>query len=97
MTAFLQLNNSEFEDTYRPVRAKDGRWRDYNWTDPEDAAVIEQARRERRLSTIIDFDGIVGLGSGWHFVNRLGYVVTEVAVPAEICVDVIDLDGMEPS
>jgi hypothetical protein len=47
------------------------------------------------LWTIIDFDGVVGLGSGWHTVNRLGYVITEVPVPDNVVIDVIDDDDLE--
>jgi hypothetical protein len=42
-----------------------------------------------------DFDGLVGLGSGWHTVNRLGHVITEVPVPDDVLIDVIDDDDFE--
>ena len=95
MTKYLRLTDFEFEDTYRPIRAKDGSRRDFSWVDPDDLAAIQQADRECRLWTIIDFDGVVGLGSGWHFVNRLGNVITELPVPADVVIDVTDDDDFE--
>ena len=92
MITYLRLTDFEFKDTYRPIRAKDGSWRDFSWVDPDDLASIQKADLQRRLWTILDFDGAVGLGSGNHFVNRLGYVITEVPVPDNVIVDVIDDD-----
>jgi hypothetical protein len=95
VSTYPRLTDIEFEDTHRPIRAKDGSWRDFSWVDPDDIAAIHQADQERRLWTIIDFDGVVGLGSGNHFVNRLGYVITEVPVPDDLVIDVIDDDDFE--
>jgi hypothetical protein len=91
----VRLTDFEFEDTYRPIRATNGSWRDFSWGGPNDLAAIQQADQQRRLWTIIDFDGIVGLGSGNHFVNRLGYVITEVSVPDNVIIDVIDDDDFQ--
>jgi hypothetical protein len=39
--------------------------------------------------TLLDCDGKLIVADGYHFVNRLGYYVTEVACPREQQIDVI--------
>lgn len=42
--------------------------------------------------TLLDCDGKLILGSGFHVVNRMGYVVTEVPVPEGVDIGVVDVD-----
>jgi hypothetical protein len=80
----IQMDEFEFERRYRPIVTETGAWRDFDWTDPEEKRLIDVACSERRIwTTVDDGSGFVMLVSGWHFVNRLGYVVTEVPFESE--------------
>jgi hypothetical protein len=70
----VQLTSDQFDESYRPIPAHDGsNMRPLDWT-PE----MEAAHRECRVWTAVDGDnGELILMSGWHFVNRFGYIVTE--------------------
>jgi len=45
-----------------------------------------------RVWTLVDADGRSVIASGWHFVNRVGYMVTAVPCPPGEFIDVIDDD-----
>lgn len=84
------LTEEEFETRFRPIRKADGSlW--YDTAYPEDKALIDHAFTERRLWTLHEgeYDALY-YWSGAHFVNRLGYLITEVPVPEgeEYIVDV---------
>lgn len=55
--------------------------------DEEYAYVVAQP--PNRIWTLIDCDGHLCIISGWHFVNRLGYFISEVPTEEHlsICVD----------
>lgn len=75
--ADIQIRDQEFEERYRPILTPSGAWRDFDWTDPAEKRLIDIACDERRLWTTVEGDtGFLLLISGWHFVNRLGYVIT---------------------
>lgn len=46
-----------------------------------------QASASNRIWTLIETDGEMYIVSGWHFVNRLGYFVTEKPWSQEIHVE----------
>ncbi len=37
-----------------------------------------QSQSEALVWTVLDCDGEIFIGSGWHFVNRLGYIIASV-------------------
>ncbi len=91
-----QIDENEFVRRYRPFRDPDGFWHDYDWTDPVESRLINRAALEHRLwTTVDDGTGFVLLTSGWHFVNRLGYVITEVPFDADDHIDVFDPEDLE--
>lgn len=54
---------------------------------------IEYVKRQAPdvIWTIVeDDDAELVLVSGWHYVNRLGYILTEKPVPEDITVQVLD-------
>lgn len=92
----IRIDEFEFEATYRPILAEDGRWRDFFWKDdPECLVVVAQAAAENRVWTLVDADGFTVVMSGKHFVNRLEYYITEVAAPEGEDVEVYDLADYE--
>lgn len=90
MRPYEQLDEATFEERYRPLRDPDGAWRDFSWLEPEDQSLIEVAAREHRIWTTVDVNGFVLVTAGSHFVNRLGYVITEVAFDPNAQIDVLD-------
>jgi hypothetical protein len=90
----IRIDEFDFERAYRPLRAQDGAWRSFDWTVPEEWDAVSQAARDGRVWTIVDSDGFVSTTSGLHFVNRLGYVITEVATPPDMIVDVYDAEEL---
>jgi hypothetical protein len=48
----------------------------FDWTYMVDVAFYSNAEREKRLWTVVDCDGKLYIMAGWHFVNRMYYVVT---------------------
>lgn len=75
------LTEEEFERRFRPIAKADGAlW--YDRDNPADEALIDQAFAERRLWTMCDGDyDTLYYWSGAHYVNRIGYLITEVPVP----------------
>ena len=95
MDDYLQLDETAFEQRFRPLKDEAGAWRDFDWTDAADLGEITRAAAELRLWTTVDVDGFVMLLSGWHLVNRLGYVISEVAFPELVAIEVYDPADLE--
>ena len=90
----IRIDEFEFEATYRPILAADGRWRDFFWKDdPECVAAIAEASAENRVWTLVDADGFTLVISGKHFVNRLEYYITEMPAP-KVDVEVYDPEDL---
>lgn len=49
----------------------------------------------RRVWTVLDCDGKTILASGFHFVNRIGYVITENPAPEGLDIEVLDADDFD--
>lgn len=62
---------SQFEQRFRPIDAPDGSLM-WDWAD------LPQPLDVRGLWTVTDCDGRLYLSAGLHYVNRIGYVRTEV-------------------
>lgn len=45
-----------------------------------------------KVWTILEADGVASIGDGLHFVNRTGYIITEVPAEYGIFIDVVDDD-----
>ena len=75
-----RLSEDEFVDQFQPETDENGDYyRQRDWTDAKDAAEILKANADNRLWTAVeDDDGNWCLVSGYHFVNRLYYVICAV-------------------
>jgi hypothetical protein len=94
--SYRQITDDQFDAEFQPERNPDGSlYRQRDWTDPDDLPLIEQAARAGKCWTALDCDGKWVLSSGKHWVNRLYYVITEVAVPAGAHIEVVDADDTE--
>jgi hypothetical protein len=76
----LTLTDDQFIARYKPEENLQGDYyRQRDWTVPEDQVEIEKATKEHRIWTAgDDDDGNFCISSGWHFVNRLYYIITEL-------------------
>lgn len=81
MSEHLELTEDEFETQYRPM-----------YTGPDNNAVYDDIEILRKMMgyvpiervwTIVDTEGDLYALPGYHRVNRIGYVVTEVPWPHE--------------
>jgi len=78
------ITENAWSETYRPKPAPSGDGGfDYgdgstllDWTRPADLAVLDAAP-EKCVWTVVDGDEGPAIVAGRHFVNRLGYIVTE--------------------
>jgi hypothetical protein len=76
----LTLTDDQFIARYKPETTEHGDYyRQRDWTVPEDQVEIEKATAEHRIWTAgDDDDGNFCISSGWHYVNRLYYIITEI-------------------
>lgn len=83
---FVSLTDDQFEEQFGTIPAHDGSdIRPLDWT-PE----LDAAHRECRLWTAVDGDdGETLFVSGWHFVNRFGYVVAERPYDPKVAYEVM--------
>lgn len=90
---YIQLTDGQFIEQFKPEQNDEGEYyRQREWTVPEDWAAVVEANKERRVWTMMDCDGLMILGEGLHYVNRLYYVITEVPYPEDTQVEVYDPD-----
>ena len=68
-------------DRYRPIQnpRTDGSWGGaFHETFGDDLATVRKAEPAHRVWTLVETDGQLAIIAGMHFVNRLGYFITEV-------------------
>lgn len=82
------ISEEAFYETYKPVKNP------FNKDAPWDGSMLETYGRELEhvkkvletapdtVWTVLDCDGPLVVGSGFHHVNRVGYIITEVPVEA---------------
>ena len=70
----------EWDKLFGPIE----RIEEYN--DPR----LAQEEAQKYIWTELDCDGEVIIGSGWHYVNRLAYYISRVAVPNGMFITVVD-------
>jgi hypothetical protein len=49
----------------------------------------------RRVWTVLDCDGETIVVSGFHYVNRMGYIITENPAPEGLDIEVLDADDFD--
>lgn len=96
-----QISWEEFEETYRPIQNHISHRQEFNgWlfeTYGKDLEYIEglEANHEKygakNVWTIIDDDnGDSVIISGYHYVNRQGYIITDIPWEKDFSIEVID-------
>jgi len=75
----------DFKEKYKPIRDNEEDCiKQFDWTVDDDIEEILIATNEKRLCTVRDSEDGLVLNSGYHYVDRLFYVVTEVPIEEEI-------------
>ena len=95
------ISEAEFFDTYKPVPNPFIRHAAWNGSmlEPygnELAHVQEMLKAEpNKVWTVLDCDGALIVSSGYHHVNRMGYIITEVPVAEGEMVETVDEDATD--
>lgn len=55
----------------------------------EEAAFVK-GQNELKIWTLVDCDGETSIVDGWHFINRLGYFITEVPRDIDTWYNIVD-------
>jgi hypothetical protein len=58
------------------------------WHTEEEKAAIAEASTARKLWTAVDCDGVLHLTNGYHYVNRIYYVIAENPCPEGLEIDI---------
>lgn len=94
-TKFVSITFDEWEEQYKPMnnprikREHNYDDLDFDTHDQEDVEFINAIKDENRIWTFGDNGECDYITSGWHYVNRLCYHVTEVPKPADTIVQVL--------
>lgn len=91
----MRISHNDWLETYKPQKnhlntnaSFDGTM--YEIYGEEVAYVVEQPHS--KVWTVLDCDGKLVISSGYHRVNRMGYIITEVAYDGTETIEVIDED-----
>lgn len=86
----LWITFDEFERDYRPVQNPRADYPEiaFDTHDPADVEAVNNAD-PRKVWSRVDGDGCDVIVSGWHYVNRLEYYVTENPAPLDTTVEVL--------
>lgn len=92
------ITEDVFEATYKPMLNhldSNASWNGCMFeTYGEELVHVKAIYKENpdRVWTVLDVDGALMLDSGMSFVNRMGYVITELPAPADTFISVQDED-----
>lgn len=98
MDTITTLTDAEFETRFKPILTPEGSIREWDWAHADDLENIERARTENLLWTALsDDDGEWCLRSGYHYVNRIYYVIVGVAFKDGEDFEVLDTPSISVS
>jgi hypothetical protein len=92
-----RINIETFDEAYKPRKnhlvegAPFGGWM-YETFGKEYEFV--KAQPDNTIWTVLDVEGGTIISQGWHFVNRLGYIITEIPHTPDTDIEVIDDDDV---
>lgn len=92
----MEITYEQWVDTYKPISDKHGQPRMFE-TYGEDLDIVRVVDNSF-LWTFVDGGDYSGLSAGFHFVNRLGYYICQVAYQDEdLYIDLYEPDECEKS
>ncbi|KVP97807.1 hypothetical protein WJ96_04355 [Burkholderia ubonensis] len=95
------ISEDSFFDTYKPVKNH------FSANAPWNGCMFETYGRElehvqavlktdsNKVWTVLSCDGALTVSSGYHHVNRMGYIITEVPVADDEMVETEDEDAID--
>ena len=96
MTNIIEISEDAFAALFKPIANHLNPHASYDWGDghgtlfetfDEELAFV-QSQEPKRIWTLVDGDDGEYIDSGFHFVNRIGYFITEIAVPDGVMIQV---------
>lgn len=85
---YKEITEEDFEELFTPITNSfnsNGCWNGCSFeTNGEELDYVRQQPQEHIWTIITDDYGAMCLVSGYHFVNRLNYLITEEPVPAGV-------------
>lgn len=96
----IELTWDQFEEQYKPIQNHITKRDEFNgWlfeTYGEDNVYINRFAKEHaeNVWTILDI-GYLVIGSGWHFVDRFGYIITEIPFESNQDITVFDQEDID--
>lgn len=95
------ISEDEFYAIYKPVKnpfEEDAPW-DGSMLETygQELAHVQEALKNApgTVWTVLDCDGAIIASSGFHHINRMGYIITEVPVPPGVSIETIDDDASQ--
>lgn len=70
------MNIEQFIRKYEPCM-QDGDIRQFDWTVSHEWEEIKKAYKENKVCTVIEEEGEMYLTSGFHYINRMFYIITK--------------------
>lgn len=58
----------------------------------DEVKFVQSMIEENRVITLAEYDGEMCIVNGFHFVDRIGYFVTEKSITEEFCIPVDNFD-----
>jgi hypothetical protein len=95
------ISEAEFFEKYKPVTNPFVRNASWNGSMLEtyglELAHVQEvlAVTPNKVWTVLDCDGALIVSSGYHHVNRMGYIITEVPVADDEMVETFDEDATD--
>ena len=99
---YLVIDEDAFFDRFEPIHnhIDDGHGFDgqmFETYGPELEFVRQMAASQpERVWTVVDCDGVMSIESGYHYVNRFGYLITRHACERDRCYSVTLEELTEP-
>lgn len=97
----MKMTWEQFEERFQPIKNHITKREEFNgWLfetyDDDLAFVMDFANKNpEQVWTILDCDGATVIGSGYHLINRMGYIICKVRFKKDDDITVIDRDDEE--
>ena len=91
----VELTYDQWHEQFKPVHDSNGDMVKFGWSTVEDQEEIKKALNQNALWTILDCDGVQVISNGYHVVNRMDYVICDVAYGDESSYDVVDQEDVD--
>ena len=95
----MRMNVDTWEETYRPINNSGDEYASWNgqlfetYGNDEEAVVTVARQEPRRVWTLVDTGNTLSIVNGFHYVNRVGYFITEEPWEAGATIDVAVSDS----